>query len=294
MPGYRTVLNNTRGKEIRVRKRRFGLIAACVAVGCLVSGHLQGGPPQQASASLRSSAAPARQFLSLYCVRWHNERTQTASLMLDKMDLTNIPAGAEVWEKVVRKLRTNAMPPPGMPRPDRAISDAMVELLETALDSEAGRHPDPGRKVAHRLNRSEYANAIRDLLALEIDSASLLPPDDSGYGFDNNADVLSVSPALTERYLAAARKISQIAVGDPTIHPITETFAVNKYLKQDDRLGDDFPFLSRGGAAAHYYFPVNGDFFVKVFLLRTYDGRIRGLIEPNQLEVRVNGIKIKE
>src|SRR5262249_39786765 len=103
--------------------------------------------------------------------------------------------------------------------------------------------------------------------------------------FDNNADVLSVSPMLTERYLSAARKISQIAVGDPAIHPITETFAVNKYLKQDDRLSEDFPFASRGGVAAHYYFPVNGDFFVKVFLLRTYDGRIRGLIEPNQLEV---------
>src|SRR5262249_1952155 len=206
----------------------------------------------------------------------------------------NIPAGAEVWEKVVRKLRTNTMPPPGLPRPDRTASDDVVASLETALDGGADRHPNPERTAVHRLNRAKYPNASRHLVALEIDSASRLPPDDSGYGFDNNADVLSVSPALAARYLSAGRKISQIAVGDPAIHPITETFAVNKYLRQDERLGEDFPFLSRGGIAAHYYFPVDGDFFVKVFLLRTYDGRIRGLIEPNQLEVRVNGVKIKE
>src|SRR5262245_40790181 len=169
------LFSTTQGERSRrVRKRPFGLFAACVVVGCFVSGQVQGGPTQQVPSSLESSTAPARQFLSLYCVRCHNERTKTAGLMLDKIDLTKIPAGAEVWEKVVRKPRANAMPPPGMPRPDRAASEGLVASLETALDREAGRHPNPGRAAVHRLNRAEYANAIRDLLTIEIDSGSLL------------------------------------------------------------------------------------------------------------------------
>jgi hypothetical protein len=124
------------------------------------------------------------------------------------------------------------------------------------------------------LNRTEYSNAVRDLLAVEIDAAAFLPPDDSGFGFDNIADVLSVSPMLTERYLSAALKISRLAVGDPTIRPATDTFEVNKYLKQDDRVSDDLPFGSRGGAAIRYYFPVDGSYVVKIFFDRTYDGRV--------------------
>lgn len=265
-----------------------GSVLTLVAAASLV----YGAPQQQASSA--AGTTPQRQLLNRYCVSCHNERAKTAGLMLDKADLTNVPAGAEIWEKVIRKLRSNAMPPQGVPRPDKATSDAFVSWLETTLDRDAKQHPNPGRTPIHRLNRFEYANAIRDLLGLEIDSTALLPPDDSGFGFDNNADVLSVSPMLTERYLSAARKISRIAVGDPNIHPTTDTFAVNKYVKQDERLSEDLPFESRGGLAAHYYFPVDGDYFVKVFLLRTYDGRIRGLIEPNQLEVRLNGAKIKE
>ncbi len=146
----------------------------------------------------------------------------------------------------------------------------------------------------HRLNRAEYSNAIRDLLAVEIDAAAFLPPDDSGFGFDNIADVLSVSPMLTERYLSAALKISRLAVGDPTIRPATDTFEVNKYLKQDDRVSDDLPFGSRGGAAIRYYFPVDGNYVVKIFFDRTYDGRVRGLSEPHTLEVRLDGAKVQE
>jgi mono/diheme cytochrome c family protein len=242
------------------------------------------------------SVPPAKTYRALldqYCVACHNERAKTAGLLLDKADLGNISEGAETWEKVARKLRADAMPPPGLPRPDTTTRDGFVSWLETSLDRAASAHPNPGRTAVHRLNRAEYTNAIRDLLALDIDGATLLPPDDSGYGFDNNADVLSVSPMLTERYLSAARKISRVAVGDPTLHPATDTFAVNKYLKQDDRLSEDLPFDSRGGLAVRYYFPVDGDYFIKVYLLRTYDGRVRG-VDPSQLEVRLNGTKIKE
>jgi mono/diheme cytochrome c family protein len=207
--------------------------------------------PQQApSPSVGPPAAQYRALLDRYCVTCHNERTRVADLALDTTDIDHVGQGAEVWEKVARKLRTRAMPPLGRPRPDETAYNAFASWLETALDRAAVASPDPGRRPAvHRLNRAEYTNAIRDLLGLNIDSGSLLPPDDSGYGFDNIADVLSVSPTLTERYLSAARKISRLAVGDPTLQPATDTFAVNKYLKQDGRLSEDLPFGSRGGLA---------------------------------------------
>jgi len=214
--------------------------------------------------------------------------------MLDEVDVSNPPAAAEIWEKVIGKLRSNAMPPQGLPRPDKTAREAFVRYLETSLDRAAAATPNPGRTVVHRLNRAEYENAIRDLLDLRIDAASLLPSDDSGFGFDNIADVLSVSPMLTERYLSAARKISRLAVGDPALQPSTDVYPVNKLLKQDDRVSEDLPFGSRAGLAAHYYFPVDGDYVLKIFLLRTYDGRIRGASEPHQLEVRVNGERIKQ
>jgi hypothetical protein len=265
--------------------RLCGLMAAILAAsGCILAD----------TQAVPKPALPYRILLNRYCVVCHNERAKTAGLMLDKMDLADVPAGAEVWEKVMRKLRSNAMPPQGMPRPDKAAVTDFVSWLETSIDSAAAIHPNPGRTLVHRLNRAEYTNAVRDLLAIDVDGSSLLPPDDSGYGFDNVADVLSVSPMLMERYVSAARKISRLAVGDATIRPATETYAVSKYLRQDDRLGEDFPFGSRGGIAVHYNFPVDGDYFVKIFLLRTYDGKIRGLFEPHELDVLLNGEKIKQ
>ena len=249
--------------------------------------------PQAQSRSVTARASEYRTLIRRYCVTCHNERLRNGDVALDTMDIEHVGQGAEVWEKVVRKLRTRTMPPPGRPRPDEAAYGAFASWLETALDREAAANPNPGRRPAiHRLNRAEYANAIRDLLTLDIDRGSLLPPDDSGYGFDNIADVLSVSPTLAERYLAAARKISRLAVGDPELRPTTDTVAVNKYLKQDGRLSEDLPFGSRGGLAVPYYFPVDGEYVVKVYLLRTYNGRIRGLLEPHQLEVRLNGARI--
>ncbi len=248
---------------------------------------------QAPSPSVGPAAAQYRALLDRYCVTCHNERTRTAGLALDTTDIEQVGQSAEVWEKVVRKLRTRAMPPLGRPRPDETVYDAFASWVETALDRAAVANPNPGRRPAvHRLNRAEYTNAIRDLLALNIDSGSLLPSDDSGYGFDNIADVLTVSPMLAERYLSAARKISRLAVGDATLRPAADTFAVSKYLKQDERLSEDLPFGSRGGLAVQYYFPVDGDYIVKVHLLRTYTGVIRGLGEPHQLDIRLDGARI--
>ncbi|PYS32770.1 MAG: hypothetical protein DMG14_33605, partial [Acidobacteria bacterium] len=166
--------------------------------------------------------------------------------MLDKMDVTHVSENPEVWEKVVRKLRAGMMPPSGMRRPDRTATESFVGLLETELDRSATAKPNPGAPALHRLNRTEYANVIRDLLALEIDATSLLPPDDSSSGFDNNADSLGVSSALMERYLAAAGKISRLAIGDMSVVPSAKTYAVPADLTQDYHV-EGLPFGTRGG-----------------------------------------------
>ena len=236
-----------------------------------------------------------RGSLNRYCITCHNSRLKTAGLALDAIQTADVAANAVTWEKVIRKLRGGTMPPQGSARPDAATYQALASWLESRIDEAAGARPRPGRVPAiHRLNRAEYSNAVRDLLAVQIDAAAFLPPDDSGFGFDNIADVLSVSPMLTERYLSAALKISRLAVGDPNIRPATDTFEVNKYLKQDDRVSDDLPFGSRGGTAIRYYFPVDGTYIVKIFFDRTYDGRVRGLSEPHTLEVRLDGAKVQE
>jgi mono/diheme cytochrome c family protein len=248
---------------------------------------------RQASA-VASTAAEHQALLQRYCLGCHNERLRTASLVLDPGMLTEVPRHAETLEKVLGKLRARTMPPQGLPRPDEVGYERLVAWLEGEIDRAAASNPNPGRRPAvHRLNRAEYTNAIRDLLALEIDGASLLPPDDSGYGFDNIADVLTVSPLLTERYLSAALKISRLAVGNPNIRPATETFAVNKYLRQEGRVSDDLPFGSRGGLAVRVYFPVDAEYVVKIFFDRTYDGRLRGIFEPQDLEVRLDGALVR-
>ena len=245
----------------------------------------------------RAGAVRYRELLDRYCIGCHNDRTRTAGLTLQRIDLARVGHDTdetEVWEKVIRKLRARAMPPADRPRPDDATYAALTTWLAAGIDRAAAERPDPGRRHAvHRLNRAEYANAIRDLLALDIDEQTLLPPDDSGFGFDNIADVLSVSPMLTERYLAAARKISRLAVGDPSLRPTTAVYAVDKHLRQDRRVSDDLPFGSRGGLAVPHYFPIDGEYVVKIFLLRTYDGRVRGMLEPHRLEVRLDGALVE-
>ena len=241
---------------------------------------------------------PERAMFSDYCVVCHNDMRVTGGLSLEHVDLSRLAVDAdetEVWENIARKLRTRAMPPPGRQRPSESQYETVAARVETELDAAAEAAPNPGRRPAvHRLNRAEYTNTIRDLFALEVDGAVLLPADDSGYGFDNIADVLSVSPMLTERYLAAARKISRLAVGDLALAPSTDIFEVNKYLHQDARVSEDLPFGSRGGMAARHTFPVDAEYVVKIYLSRTYDGRIRGLAERHQLEVRFDGVLVAE
>ena len=268
-------------------------LVACVGIFGAASGGLRAGGPEQEPAA--SSAAPHRALLDRYCVTCHNARLLTAGLALDTTDLASVDTGAQVWEKVIRKLRSGAMPPPGRPRPDGAGSTAFVSYLETELDRAATARPEPGRtETFHRLNRAEYQNAVRDLLDIDIDVSALLPADDAdAHGFDNMADVLSVSPALLERYMSTARKISRLAVGIAPTVPVVETYRIPLLLYQDDRLSEDLPFGSRGGIAIRHRFPVDGEYAVKLRLQRTYTDYIRGLGTPQQLDVRVDGTLIK-
>ena len=194
---------------------------------------------------------------------------------------------------MVRKLRAGTMPPIGRPRPEKPAVASLVSSLESGLDRAAAAKPNPGRAPLHRLNRTEYANAIRDLLALDIDVRALLPADDTDeHGFDNVAEVLTVSPALMERYLFAARKIGRTALGYPT-GPGVELYQLPRMLTQDDRLSDDLPFGSRGGAAVRHYFPADGEYTIKVQLKSNLYDYIIGLGRPHQLDVRLDGALVK-
>jgi hypothetical protein len=233
-------------------------------------------------------------LINKYCVSCHNDRLRTGGLALDKFAVDDVGRNADIWEKVAHKVRTAEMPPPGVPRPDSASFAAFAKSLEAGLDRAAQKSPNPGRIPLHRLNRTEYVNAIRDLLALEVDGRSLLVADDvDKHGFDNIASVLSVSPALMEQYLSAARKISRLAVGDPKIVPVFETYSVPSTLGQDERMGEDLPFGSRGGIAIRHHFPVDGEYAIKVRLKRQLYGYILGLGRAHQIEVRVNGKRVK-
>jgi len=241
-----------------------------------------------------SRASTSRALLGKYCVTCHNQRLRTAELTLDNVNLDDIAGGAEVWEKVVRKLQSGAMPPPGLPRPDQSALDTFRGWLEDALDHAALSKPNPGAVPVHRLSQTEYTNAIRDLLALQIDGRTLLGIDDAGEnGFDNMAGALSVSPSLVERYLSAARKVSRLAVGDQRVIPVVETYAVPKLFVQDNRTSEDLPFGSRGCIAAHHRFPVDGEYSVKIHLRGQEYQYLIGMGRPHQIEVRLDGKRIK-
>ena len=251
----------------------------------------------QNSAPVVAGLADAhRQTLDRYCVTCHNERRPTpagAPLVLDKSNLAQVGDDAEAWEKVLRKLRTRTMPPAGMPRPDEATYESVADWLEGELDKRAATHANPGRPAAHRLNRAEYANAIRDLLAVDVDVRGLLPPDDSGYGFDNIADVLTVSPTLLERYMVAAGRISKLAVGDPRAQPVVDHYSLSRMLPQGDRMSDELPFGSRGGIAVRHAFPADAVYTVRVRLQRdTVFDAVKGMGRISTLEVRLDGEKV--
>ena len=230
--------------------------------------------------------------LGQYCADCHGEEVRTADLSFAGLDISRVGEQSAIWEKVVAKLRARTMPPAGRPRPTDETYDTLAAWLESKIDRFAATHPNPGRtETFHRLNRSEYANAIRDLLALEVDVEALLPADDiDRNGFDNMADVLTVSPALMERYLSAARKLARMAVGETPRVPAARNYYVPILLLQDDRMGDELPFGSRGGVSARHFFPVEGDYDIEIRLHRNYVNYVRGLGTRQELEVRIDGV----
>lgn len=232
-----------------------------------------------------------RKFLDQYCVGCHNEKLKTAGLMLDKMDPAQVGSAPEAWEKVVRKLRAGMMPPAGATRPERAVIDAFTMKVEGALDQAAAAKPNPGNVGVHRLNRAEYANAVRDLVAVDVDADTLLPADDSSEGFDNLADALGVSPALLERYVSAATKISRIAVGDPSISPATATFRVPGDESQLDHI-EGLPLGTRGGFEFRYTFPLDAEYSFKIRARSSGLGVGAGAALPD-LEVTIDGERMK-
>jgi mono/diheme cytochrome c family protein len=237
--------------------------------------------------------ASERALLDQYCVTCHNGRLNTGGLALDGLALDRMPNDAETWERVIRKVRAGLMPPAGVRRPSRAALDAFAGGIERTIDDAAGAHPRPGRVPLHRMNRVEYANAIRDLLALDVDASTLLPADDSSHGFDNIADVLGVSPSLLERYVAAAAKISRLAVGDREASPAEVTYTVKGDLSQNQTL-DGQPAGTRGGTIVRHNFPVDGEYAIRLSLLKLSFGQVFGEgAEGQQLEVTLNGQRVK-
>lgn len=276
--------------------------AVAVLMMVLVVAAARGESPQdsrQADTRDQSAAAVGAETSALikqYCVACHNQRLKTGGLILDTDGITDIGQHAEVWEKVVRKVRSGAMPPLPARRPEPAVLTQWVTGLEEALDRSAAARPNPGRVAAiHRLNRTEYRNVIRDVLDLEVDGEALLPVDDAGYGFDNNADVLSVSPTLLERYMLAATKVSRLAMGTPLARPTAVAYMNSPLLWQEDRVSPDLPFGSRGGIAVRHTFPVDGEYEFNIRIPRKadytrYQQELRGT-EP--LEVRVDYQRVR-
>jgi mono/diheme cytochrome c family protein len=239
-------------------------------------------------------AGPSQKALmDQYCVTCHNERLTTGGLALDTLQKAGIEANAETWEKVVRKVRAGLMPPAGAKRPDRGSLDALATSIEGTIDHFAANNPNPGRAPLHRMNRVEYANAIRDLLVLDVDPSTLLPADDSSHGFDNIADVLGVSPSLLERYVSAAAKISRLAVGEREAAPAQVTYTVKGDLSQNQTL-DGQPLGTRGGTTIRHNFPVDGEYLIKLSMLKLSFGQVFGEgAEGEELEVTLNGERVK-
>lgn len=221
----------------------------------------QSGMPQAGAAA--QAATPQRALLDKYCVTCHNQKSRIAGLMLDKMDLERVPQDAEVWEKAIRKLRGGMMPPLGMPRPTPEATESLASWLADSIDQAAKANKNPGSIAVHRLNRTEYGNAIRELLGLEINPAKLLPEDDTSDGFDNVASVLKVSPSFLEQYLTAADQISALAVGDPSAPPLSSAYKPSNALSQLQHV-EGLPLGTRGGFAVTHNFPLDGEYIFNI------------------------------
>ncbi|HZL58048.1 MAG TPA: DUF1592 domain-containing protein [Bryobacteraceae bacterium] len=257
-------------------RKRSLIVAFLVAIPVVVALAPLATGQSQNSAPPASASAAQNALVKQYCVGCHNNKVKTAGLTLEGLDLSKVSADADIWEKVLRKVSANQMPPAMMPQPAADAKKGFSAYLETELDRAALLHPNPGHPTIHRLNRSEYSNAIRDLFALDIHPGSNLPPDDSGYGFDNIGDVLSLSPVLIERYMSVSRTVARLAVGDTDVKPQIDVFAPVKEVRaaskggpripRNERISDDLPFDSEGGLSFQYTFPVDAEYVFKIKL----------------------------
>jgi mono/diheme cytochrome c family protein len=270
-------------------KSTFRRLTAVFIAGGFLAVHAQ--QPQPPGERL-TSASPQRALINQYCVGCHNDKLKTGGLTLDSVNVENPNQNPEVWEKVVHKLRARYMPPAGLPRPDEKAYQSLVSYLETSLDQLSAANPNPGRTATlRRLTRTEYQNAIRDLLGLQVDVTQLLPADESSFGFDN-ITVGELSPTLLERYLAAARKISRLAIGSPARAPGGETILLPPDLTQEEHF-DELPFGTRGGTAVHYVFPQDAHYDIQLQLSRDRNEHIEGLAGPTDVELLLDGERVQ-
>ena len=268
-----------------------GACAAVLIVGGLAVTHVTQ-PPQIADAHATFDQQSLWQAWRVYCYGCHAAPNSPGGVNLLALDEGNLGKDPVVWEKVLRKIRMREMPPAGAAQPDTATYEQMVSFIENERERAVELDPNPGRPTLHRLNRAEYANAVRDLLALEIDATELLPADDIGYGFDNIGDVLTVSPLLLERYLSAASKVSRAAVGDTAMPVQFQTYTVSHGLAQIDRMNDSMPFGSRGGSSFRHHFPVDGEYEISVKLQTGRFDQVMGLERERKLDMRIDGERL--
>src|SRR5262245_5637355 len=288
----RMLLKNVKRSTQRVLMTRHLqlFLAGLITVSFAAGGSLLG-RPQQSPGGSQSGDSARRALVNQYCAGCHNDRVKSGDLTLTTLDPDNPGKNPEVWEKVIRKVRGRMMPPPGRPRPDEQAYDQFVSYLEKSLDRDAAANPNPGRtETFRRLNRTEYQNAIRDLLALDFDVSALLPKDDASFGFDN-VGAGALSPTLLERYLNAAQKISRLAVGTPVRTPGSNVMVLPADLTQENHL-EGLPFGTRGGTVMNYTFPADAEYDIQVRLMRNRNENVEGLNEPHDMEVTLDGHRL--
>ncbi len=296
-------LEKQRAGRAAVRGSRAGyatlsgaLLVSGLAAALIGARLAPGASPSAEHPTTAADPEQVREILDAYCVGCHNERRLTGGLALDVLDVRAPGTAADRWESVIRRLRTGTMPPGGEFRPDPAEYDLVAGWLEGEIDRAAAQGPpDPGTtNPVHRLNRVEYNNAINDLLGLDVDVRTLLPGDETADGsFDNFADALSITTTHMERYMSVARQVTRLAVGLPPTAPGVETFEVPLHVVQDQQQSEDLPFGSRGGIAVRYYFPVDGEYLVKIRLRRQYQDYLMGMGWPQRLDLRLDGALVE-